>query len=95
VKLETVAGKIFQMNTTNVSQGGLGLSGITDPLRLAGDLKVELTLPEEPHVVTAIGSIAWADATGVAGLRFIDMEPASRNILESWLARKREEEGWK
>ena len=59
-----------------------------------GELDVRLELPGLAEPVTAKGKITWAEASGRAGFRFVNVEAASQHRLDQWLRARVREEGW-
>jgi CheY-like chemotaxis protein len=70
--------------TTNVSEGGLAIRIVASLSR--GDVgKVVLPLPNGRGTVEAKGELVWVDASGRAGIRFLEMSKDSRQLLDQWL----------
>lgn len=69
---------------TNLSEGGMA---IRSAAKLSKDTPVEMrfTLPESNTSLELKGEIAWADGTGHAGIRFVDVPQSSQYQLEAWL----------
>ena len=73
--------------STNVSEGGVAL-------RLVGKLpkdvqaKLQFSLPGSNTSLELKGEIAWADGTGHAGVRFVDVPQSSQYQLEKWLTER-------
>ena len=69
---------------TNVSEGGMAV-------RLVGKLpkeargKLQFSLPGSNTSLELKGVIAWADGTGHAGIRFIEVPQSSQYQLDKWL----------
>ncbi len=76
---------------TNVSEGGMAI-------RLLGKLtkgtqgQFRFTLPEANISLDLKGEVAWADGTGHAGIRFLEVAQSSQYQLEKWLTERMEEE---
>jgi len=70
--------------STNLSEGGIA---IRSTARLSKDTSVELrfTLPESSTSLELKGQIVWTDATGRAGIRFVDVPQSSQYQLDKWL----------
>jgi hypothetical protein len=51
-------------------------------------------LPDTEIVIHAKGRLAWADAGGRAGFRFVVIEPALFEKLQHWTNDKMKNEGW-
>jgi len=78
---------------TNLSSSGVGLH-----LPQVGDfhsaVTLTFTLPNTSYVIEAKAQIAWMDAEGHAGFRFIEMFSDRRQELENWLDGQMAAEGW-
>jgi two-component system, NtrC family, response regulator AtoC len=77
--------------SVNVSEGGIAVEGIRDPLQLTGTLKIEFMIPGESETFTASAQIVWADVQGRAGFRFTQVASDARSSLIHWLRKKRSE----
>ena len=67
----------------NISQGGLCISGIENPLQ--GHVQVRFALEDGKIPILASGRVAW-QRHGLIGIEFVNMTKASRSELEEWLA---------
>jgi len=69
---------------TDISDSG---TAITTGSRLPSSCKVyfEFALPGQPQLVRLSGEVAWQDASGRTGIRFLDVPQASRRLIQSWL----------
>lgn len=69
---------------TDLSDGG---TLIQTPQRLPSACKVyfEFALPGQQHLVRLSGEVAWQDASGRTGIRFLDVPQASRRLMQTWL----------
>jgi ActR/RegA family two-component response regulator len=77
--------------TINISERGMALSTST-PLLPGAELKIECTLPN-PHLdLTADCKVCWHNDQGHAGLLFLVLPGNLGTELQSWLARKLEEQ---
>jgi CheY-like chemotaxis protein len=45
----------------------------------------EIALPGQPQLVRLSGEVAWQDASGRTGIRFLDVPQASRRHMQAWL----------
>jgi DNA-binding response OmpR family regulator len=79
-----VTGKKLKANATNISEGGMALGSLKrlDDEEISG---VQFTLPGTSNSVETKAELAWADASGRAGIRFTTMPALSRDHLERWL----------
>jgi len=57
--------------------------------RLPSTCKVyfEFELPGQPQLVRLSGEVAWQDASGQTGIRFLDVPQSSRRTIQTWLQR--------
>ncbi|MGO8985119.1 MAG: PilZ domain-containing protein [Terriglobales bacterium] len=69
---------------TNLSEGGTLLQTAN---RLPSSCKVyfEFALPGQRQLVRLSGEVAWRDAGGCTGIRFLDVPQSSRRIIQTWL----------
>lgn len=70
--------------TTNVSEGGMAIRLIGKLLQGA-QAQFRFTLPETNISLELKGQVAWADGTGHAGIRFVEVPQSSQYQLEKWL----------
>jgi hypothetical protein len=77
----SAAGKTIESRTMNVSAGGVLLEGSTFGLR-DGAVEVAIQMPQDGPEVKARGIIVRTRAEGT-GIRFTDIDPASRDHLDS------------
>jgi c-di-GMP-binding flagellar brake protein YcgR len=71
---------------TDISDGGTSLHTAT---RLPTSCKVyfEFALPGQQQLVRLSGDVAWQDASGRTGIRFLDVPQSSRRLMQTWLQR--------
>ena len=69
---------------TDLSDGGTSFHTAT---RLPSACKVyfEFALPGQQQLVRLSGEVAWQDASGRTGIRFLDVPQASRRLMQTWL----------
>ena len=94
VTLRNAKGKELHVEASNLSTGGMGLESVADPAGFSGLLDVNFLLPESETEMQVKGRVAWADAGGKAGLRFVVIEPALFERLQRWSNEKMKNEGW-
>ena len=70
--------------TTNLSEGGMAIRVIGKLLQGAA-VQLRFTLPGVNTSLELKGQIAWADGTGHAGIRFVEVPQSSQYQLEKWL----------
>jgi uncharacterized protein (TIGR02266 family) len=77
---------------TNISRGGLFIQS-TDPLPLHAEVDLAFTLPDTGATILATGRVIWnydmakgsARLLPGSGIKFIDMAPGDRALLEECL----------
>ncbi len=94
VTLRNAKGKELHVEATNLSTGGMGLESVADPVGFSGLLDVNFLLPESETEMRVKGRVAWADAGGKAGLRFVVIDPVLFEALQRWSNEKMKSEGW-
>ena len=68
----------------DLSDGGTSVrSGGTLPP--ACKVYFQFALPGQQQAVRLSGEVAWQDASGRTGIRFVDVPQASRRLMQSWL----------
>jgi c-di-GMP-binding flagellar brake protein YcgR len=69
---------------TDLSDGG---TSIQTNNRLPTSCKVyfEFALPGQQQLVRLSGEVAWQDASGRTGIRFLDVPQTSRRLMQTWL----------
>jgi len=69
---------------TDLSDGGTSFH-TTNRLPSACKVYFEFALPGQQQVVRLSGEVAWQDASGRTGIRFLDVPQASRRLMQIWL----------
>ncbi len=77
--------------TTNVSEGGMAIRFVGKLLQGA-QAQLRFTLPGVNISLELKGQVAWADGTGHAGVRFVEVPQSSQYQLEKWLTDRLREE---
>jgi hypothetical protein len=69
---------------TDLSEGG---TSIQTKSRIPSTCKVyfEFALPNQEQIVRLSGEVAWQDASGRTGIRFLDVPQSSRRLMQNWL----------
>jgi DNA-binding response OmpR family regulator len=75
--------------STNISEGGIALL-LHKALPKNAVPRLQFTLPGTHATIYVSAVVAWADIKGFSGLRFQDLEPSSKELLEQWLSRHME-----
>ncbi|HEX7422407.1 MAG TPA: PilZ domain-containing protein [Terriglobales bacterium] len=76
---------------TNVSEGGMAIR-ILGKLLKDAQAQFRFTLPGVNISLELKGQVAWADGTGHAGIRFVEVPQSSQYQLEKWLTDRLQEE---
>jgi CheY-like chemotaxis protein len=87
VELSLARERTFSAEIMNLSQGGLRIRAPRE-IAPSGSLKVRFKLPGVRAVIKATGELAWTDANGNAGIRFLDLPPNLQRGLQLWLERQ-------
>jgi CheY-like chemotaxis protein len=85
-------GREIHASATNISEGGMAIA-IADPLPKKEISLVQFTLPTTSNTLQAKAVLAWADGSGRAGLRFLNLPQLSQEHLERWLSTRMESAG--
>jgi CheY-like chemotaxis protein len=59
-----------------------------NPLPPACKVYFEFSLPGQKELVRLSGEVAWQDASGRSGIRFLDVPQTSRRLMQTWLQQK-------
>src|SRR5580698_4247061 len=76
---------------TNLSEGGMAIR-VLGKLPQNAQAKFRFTLPGINTSLELKGEVAWADGTGHAGIRFLEVPQSSQYQLEKWLTDRLQEE---
>jgi CheY-like chemotaxis protein len=77
--------------STNVSEGGMAIR-VLGILPKDTQAQFRFTLPGASVALELKGQVAWADGTGHAGVRFVDVPQSAQYQLEKWLNDRLQEE---
>jgi len=77
--------------TTNLSEGGMAIR-VLGKLTKDTQAQFRFTLPEGNISFELKGEVAWADGTGHAGIRFVEVPQSSQYQLDKWLSDRLQEE---
>ena len=94
VSVQNSQGEEAKATAVNLSTGGLGLEGLTDPQNFHGLLDIRFLLPDTEKLIEAKARIVWTDANGRAGARFVVLDPALYEEIHHWTGDKMKQEGW-
>jgi len=76
---------------TNLSEGGMAIR-VLGVLPKNETVQFRFTLPGGNISLELKGQVAWADGTGHAGIRFVEVPQSSQYQLEKWLTDRLQEE---
>src|SRR5712664_835461 len=68
----------------DLSDGGTSVRSGTS-LPPVGKVYFQFALPGQEQAVRVSGEVAWQDASGRTGIRFVDVPQASRRLMQAWL----------
>jgi c-di-GMP-binding flagellar brake protein YcgR len=69
---------------TDLSDGGT-LIHTANRIPPACKVYFEFTLPDQKQLIRLSGEVAWQDASGRIGIRFLDVPQSSRRLMQTWL----------
>jgi CheY-like chemotaxis protein len=69
---------------TDLSDGGTALQ-TANRIPPACKVYFEFALPGQNQVVRLSGEVAWQDASGRTGIRFLDVPQSSRRLMQTWM----------
>jgi len=69
---------------TDLSDGGTSLQ-TASRIPPACKIYFEFALPGQQQLVRLSGEVAWQDASGRTGIRFLDVPQSSRRLIQTWL----------
>ncbi len=67
----------------DLSDGGTSIQSANIPR--ACKVYFEFALPGQQQLVRLSGEVAWQDASGRTGIRFLDVPQSSRRLIQTWL----------
>ncbi len=93
VAITLPGGLELKAKTTNLSEGGMAIRA-TGNLPKDKDVvaNFRFTLPGSAAPLDLRGKAAWADGSGNAGIRFVEMPQGSQLQLEKWITERLQEE---
>lgn len=87
VKISLPEGTELSATTTNVSEGGMAIR-LSGKLPKDAETRLQFTLPGSNTSLELRARIAWADGTGHAGIRFVEVPQSSQFQIEKWLTER-------
>ena len=79
----------MKVTACNLSEGGMAVE--TAAALPADVARVKFSLPGTDITLSPKAEIAWSDAAGRGGIRFLELTLTAREQLESWLLQKMEQ----
>jgi CheY-like chemotaxis protein len=80
----------FIATSINISEVGIALTN-SPALQVGDRVTLRLTLPHTQAAAKITAEVCWCDPAGLAGMEFIQVSPAGKEQLVSWLAARLEE----
>jgi DNA-binding response OmpR family regulator len=78
-----------KVKACNLSEGGMAIQAAS---ALPGDVvRVQFALPGTDITLSPKAELAWSDASGRGGIRFLELTLNAREQLENWLLQKMEQ----
>jgi len=68
----------------DISEGGMAIQAL-QPLQAEGPLRLNFDLPGSSDTMSLTAEIMWADSSGRAGLRFLDLSEDEQGRLWDWV----------
>lgn len=68
----------------DLSEGGMAIQALA-PVEASKVLQLRFDLPGTKNRIQVSGEIAWADASGRAGIRFVEVPEQCLNALKDWI----------
>jgi DNA-binding response OmpR family regulator len=91
LRITPLHGQEMSASANNLSEGGMSVRLLG---KLAKDTQAQIrfTLPEVNISLELKGQVAWADGSGHAGIRFVEVPQSTQYQLEKWLTDRLQEE---
>jgi hypothetical protein len=77
----------IEAHLINVSQGGLQVHS-DSPVEMKKPFQLSFELPGAKNAMKAHAEVAWQDARGNVGIRFVKVTPRQQRTLQLWLAQQ-------
>jgi hypothetical protein len=77
----------IEAHLINVSQGGLQVHS-DSPVEMKKPFQISFELPGAKNTLKAHAEVAWQDARGNVGIRFVKVTPRQQRTLQLWLAQQ-------
>ena len=85
VQLSVAGGEQIEGILLDLSQTGMDVLA-AQPLATAALIGLRFTLPDGSLEIDATGEVAWANANGQSGVRFLDIPESQAEELKAWVA---------
>ena len=78
-----------KVTASNLSEGGMAVEAAAG---LPSDVsRIRFSLPGTDITLSPKAELAWSDASGRGGIRFLELTSTAREQLENWLLQKMEQ----
>lgn len=84
-------GKEIKATSSNVSEGGMAIM-VRQALPKDASPRLQFTLPDSNASFDLEAVVAWADSSGLVGLRFLHVPQSSQQLLDQWLSQQLEKQ---
>ena len=82
-------GRCFMAETRNLSTGGMGVQNFPTPFDPSEELVLEFQLPDVERQIALKGVVVWSRPNATAGIKFTEINAATRELLRNWIANSR------
>ena len=79
-------GRAFTAQVRNLSTGGVGVRDFCSTFEGPGELALAFRLPNVDCEIALKGVVVWSHPDTTAGIRFTDIDDATRELLRNWIA---------
>jgi CheY-like chemotaxis protein len=88
-------GSEFLGNSINLSETGIALNS-PSPLKVGAQVQLRVDLPRMVEPLVVLGEVCWSDASGRAGIHFLELPIKTLVQLQLWLSERMSElvPGW-
>ena len=82
-------GRCFTGEVWNLSTGGVGVQNFRSPFESSEELALEFKLPDVEPQIALKGVVVWSSPNATAGIRFTNLDAATKGLLRNWIANNR------
>ena len=86
--------RCIEATSVNLSSNGIALRS-PELVKCGSTVTLSFTLPDTCQSIETKGEMAWIDAEGRAGFRFVNLPANTRQQLENWINTQMTSEGWR